>query len=247
MAYDKSKFTKHIYCSHGCRMKYLHNQTDKVKYCEVCKCEVKHIIGIGCIGCYNRSESHKQSIVNTIQTRYGEDYINSSQIPIIKDRIKANSQLKYGTDNPGNNRDARIKANMTMRGNGNGSSMEDRFELLLINHQISYKTQYKSELYPYFCDFYLDDLDLYIELNGYWSHGNHKFDKNNEDDLKILDNWKNKANNGHKQYNNAINVWTNTDLKKYECAKINNLNYLVLWNDDDINNFFNQKISTLLR
>lgn len=48
------------------------------------------------------------------------------------------------------------------------------------------KRQYKSELYPFACDFYIQNLDLYIECNFHWTHGGHKFDKNNENDIKQL-------------------------------------------------------------
>lgn len=35
--------------------------------------------------------------------------------------------------------------------------------------------QYTSERYPFLCDFYIKPLDLYIELNLYWTHGGHFF------------------------------------------------------------------------
>ena len=61
---------------------------------------------------------------------------------------------------------------------------------------------------------YVEDKDLYIEYNGTWTHGNHMFDINNENDLKLLNIWKEKSIN-HKYYNTAIYVWTILDLEKY--------------------------------
>ena len=90
------------------------------------------------------------------------------------------------------------------------------------------KHQYKNILYPYRCDFYVEDKDLYIEYNGTWTHGNHMFDINNENDLKLLNIWKEKSIN-HKYYNTAIYVWTILDLEKYNIAKQNNLNYLIFY------------------
>lgn len=43
--------------------------------------------------------------------------------------------------------------------------------------------QYYSKLYPYHCDYYLPLYDLYIELNGIWTHGPHPYDSNNQEDI----------------------------------------------------------------
>ena len=96
----------------------------------------------------------------------------------------------------------------------------------------------ESEKYPFLCDFYLVDSDLYIELNIYWSHNDHYFDNSNKDDIKTLELWKQKAKEGHKQYQNAINVWTNKDLQKRQTAIDNNLNYVVVWTVEEIKEFF---------
>lgn len=242
--YYSNTYENH-YCSQSCVMKAVH-KNDSYKYCEVCKDNTKHIIGIGCMSCYNKSDSHKASIVRRIKERYGEEYTNVYQVPEIKEKIVRTSLERYNTTNPGNNREARIKANYTMRNNGNGSSCEDIFEQYLIDNKINYKKQYKSEKYPFLCDFYLVDSDLYIELNIYWSHNDHYFDNSNKDDIKTLELWKQKAKEGHKQYQNAINVWTNKDLQKRQTAIYNNLNYVVLWTVEEIKEFFyiNQEIET---
>ena len=54
-------------------------------------------------------------------------------------------------------------------------------------------TQYKSEKYPFRCDFYIRSLDLYIELNVHWTHGGMPYDKNNPECQKKLELWKEKA------------------------------------------------------
>lgn len=209
-------------------MSKLHKENDGLKYCEKCSTNTKHTIGIGCMTCFNKDESHKQSIINTIKERYGEEYTNVYQVPEIKEKIVQVSLEKYGTTNPGNSREARIKANKTMRSNGNGSSCEDYFEEALIKLDIKYEKQYKDERYPFLCDFYLPDSDTFIELNIYWSHNDHWYDSENENDVKMLKEWINKAEAGHKQYENAVAVWSDKDLKKREYAIKNRLNYVVL-------------------
>ena len=55
--------------------------------------------------------------------------------------------------------------------------------------------QYKTKEYPFCCDFYIKPLNLYIEIQGYWTHGSHLYDSNNINDLQKLDTWKQKSKN----------------------------------------------------
>ena len=89
--------------------------------------------------------------------------------------------------------------------------------------------QYSDERYPFKCDFYIPSLDLFIEYNGYWTHGKHPFNPNSKTDLDILEKWENKDN---KQYKIAIKVWTETDPLKRNIAKEYNLNFIELWYND---------------
>lgn len=87
-----------------------------------------------------------------------------------------------------------------------------------------------DERYPFHVDFYIYSIDLFIEINAFWTHGKHLFNENNEDDIQILNSWKQKAETS-KQYKSAINVWTVMDPLKYKTAKDNNLNYLPIWSN----------------
>ena len=87
-----------------------------------------------------------------------------------------------------------------------------------------------DERYPFHVDFYICSIDLFIEINAFWTHGKHLFNENNEDDIQILNSWKQKAETS-KQYKSAINVWTVMDPLKYKTAKDNNLNYLPIWSN----------------
>jgi len=68
-------------------------------------------------------------------------------------------------------------------------SEEELYEKLLkenVNKTIL--RQYKDVVrYPYYCDFYIVEDDLFIELNAHWSHGGHPFNENDENDLKTLE------------------------------------------------------------
>lgn len=100
--------------------------------------------------------------------------------------------------------------------------------------------QYKDDRYPFRCDFYIKSLDLFIEYNGYWVHNTHFYNCDSDGDQQIYIDWLNKLNEGHKAYENAIRVWTVTDPLKLQTAINNNINYVVLWTPDDIDNFLDK-------
>lgn len=176
--------------------------------------------------------NNPNKMIQTKYKKYGEYFINKEKT------IKTNRK-KYGCNCSFQNRNVRLKAILTSRKNGNKSSFEDMLENFFITNNINYIQEYKEERYPYFCDFYLPDIDTFIEINGYWTHGGHFFDKNNLNDLNTLKLWKEKADFGLIQYKEAINIWTIKDIAKYTTAKENNLNYVVLWNKKDIENYIN--------
>ncbi len=89
---------------------------------------------------------------------------------------------------------------------------------------------YKCDKYPFMCDFYIKSLDLYIECNYHWSHGNEPF-VGKESQLKVLEDWKSK---NYVQHKHAYKIWSEVDPSKIECAKNNNLTYLMLYDIRDI-------------
>ena len=112
----------------------------------------------------------------------------------------------------------------------NKSKQEEELYKTLLKENVN-KTiyrQYKDDRYPFYCDFYIVEDDLFIELNAHWTHGGHSFDKNNEDDIKKLNEWKEKSKTS-KFYENAIIVWTQRDVEKQRVAKENKLNYKVIY------------------
>lgn len=173
----------------------------------------------------SKSEKNKQKIKNNCFEQYG--VYAHTQRPEIRKKI-SNALINGGSN----------KAIETKKKNGtfNSSKYEKDFEQFLIDNNINYKTQYIDERYPFHCDFYLPDTDTFIEINGFWTHGKHWFNKNNQDDLNILNMWieKSKSSNFYKL---AIKVWTIMDIQKYNCAKNNKLNYITLWNKNDIEQF----------
>ena len=113
----------------------------------------------------------------------------------------------------------------------NTSSTEETFyrQLLEENGEKTIYRNYKDKSrYPFYCDFYILEDDLFIELNAHWTHGGRPFDENDEECLQQLKEWKEKAKTS-KFYENAIETWTVRDVKKLETAKKNKINYKIIY------------------
>lgn len=100
---------------------------------------------------------------------------------------------------------------------------------------------FDKERYPFKCDFYIPSEDLFIELHAGWEHQGHPFDKDNKEDLLLLETLKNKCNKSD-YYTNVIYQWTDLDVKKLNTFKDNNLNYIIGYSVDEINEILKNKI-----
>lgn len=112
----------------------------------------------------------------------------------------------------------------------NKSSCEDFTynKLLEIYPNKTIYKQYKCEKYPFYCDFYIVEDDLFIEVNAHWTHGGKPYDPNDSECKEKLAIWAEKAKTSQ-FYQNAIETWTIRDVKKLKWAKEHNLNYKVIY------------------
>ena len=194
------------------------------------------------------SKESLEKIKQTCLERYGVDC--SFKIDSVQEKIKQTCLKKYGVYSYSkteeysdymsklmSSKEMQDKINETKRKNHtfNTSKIENKLykEIKLIFPSVI--AQYnKDDRYPWNCDFYIPELDMFIEFQGSWTHGKHPFDYNSEEDQEILKKWKIK---NTKYYNNAIQTWIDRDQKKRETAKKNNLNYIELFNKEDIQLF----------
>lgn len=177
---------------------------------------------------YAKTEEFKEKSQQTCQEKYGTDYY--TQTDEYKERSRKTCQEKYGKDCYLQTEDYQNKAYITKKKNHtfNSSKVEEDLTQWLTDKNISFIRQYKSVQYPFRCDFYLPDYDLYIEVQGSWTHGGHPFDSNNPEDIEKLDMWKEKSRDSH-FYENAIEVWTQRDVIKRQVAINHKLNYLEIF------------------
>lgn len=155
----------------------------------------------------------------------------------VREKIKQTNIQKYGVDNPLKNKEI-WKKSQDNRQISSKSKLENNFlnYLKLKYESDDIITQYKSKEYPYYCDFYIKSINLYIEIQGHWTHNDHPFDINNLNDQLIMDIWRTKS-LSDKYYKNALNTWTIKDVEKRNTAIQNNLNYLEIFGKTDLNKY----------
>lgn len=200
-----------------------------------------------CLKLYgNKNYRNIEKAKETFKKHYGVDHPLKHITKNDKNKLtsKQLSKIINLKQQLNNTRLKTIKENNTW----NISTIEKKLCKYFLDNNINYIYQYKSELYPWNCDFYLKDYDLYIEIQGNWTHGFHPFNENNNEDVKQLNEWNEKYKT-HPYYKNAINTWTINDIKKRNKAKENNLNYLEIFSIDlnECINIINNEIKKLLQ
>lgn len=251
----KNQWGYHLYCSGDCAM---HDEDVKQQMFKT-----KELL----YG--DKNYNNKEKLINTISKRSNEEKREiserSKQTRLLKNdgkyfsnesilKIKETTFNKYGVDSFTKTQMFRglISDQQTIIQNKqyktkkknhsfNSSKIERELEEYFIVNGINYISQYKSDEYPFTCDFYFPDSNYYIEVQGNWTHGRHPFDSNDINDIEILNEWKSKSENSD-FYKKAIYVWTEHDVKKRNIAKENKINYLEIFSCD-FDTCLNQMIS----
>lgn len=224
-------------------------QSDIVKQKSINTCLKKY----GCKYSF-QSDNNKEKTKETVIKKYGVD--NPAKNEEIKNKIKETKQELYG-DPTFNNRD-KSKDTVIKKYGSLDKFHQYQFEQYVKTIKQKYKDNFGmtkpeyqtyeylqtlfnkddiqfnvnvDERYPFHVDFYIHSLDLFIEINAFWTHGKHLFNEKNDEDIQLLNIWKQKAETS-KQYEAAVNVWTVMDPLKYKIAIDNNLNYLPIWSSN---------------
>lgn len=185
------------------------------------------------------SAALRNKAYSTMQKRYGtscycqsDDY--RENLDSIMDKVRNTNMSRYGapfyvqSDEYKQNVDdiqSRIIATKRQNGVLNTSTVEKH-----VKGFDDFESQYNNDSrYPYLCDFYDKDRDLFIEVNASWTHGYHWYDA--ENDVDTCKKWKVKSKKSE-YYANALEVFTKRDVEKRETARVSNLNYVTLWDSD---------------
>lgn len=184
------------------------------------------------IAAETRKEKYGAEYTLAMLKLYGVKY--SWESAALRSKMQATMLQRYGascyaqSDEYKQNVDViQSKINATKRKNGtfNTSSIEEHIKALKI-----FESQYNKDVrYPYLCDFYDKDRDLFIEVNASWTHGHHWYDA--VQDADVCNKWKEKSNESQ-YYACALAVFTKHDVEKRNIARSNDLNYVTLWDRD---------------
>ena len=215
--------------------------------------EIRNKCKLTCIEKYGvdnpaKLEENKEKVKQTCLKKYGG--LAPICNPDIKNQIKQTCLEKYGVDNYGKSLKHKTNISTIMlsdemqkhrysimsKNNTFNTSKEEDEVYEFLSQYIDVTRQFNgSSKYPFCCDFYIEDLDMFIECNFHWTHGGHPFDPSSIKDQVKLERWKAKQT---KYYNNAIKTWTKRDVEKRNKAKEENLNYKEFWSLKELKEFF---------
>lgn len=177
--------------------------------------------------CSLQNKEVKEKSQLTCLSRYNDIVPQKSEI--IKERTRQTNLEKYGTEWP-------IEAiNNSKRKNKsfNISKQEDLIYGMLKNRFDKIHRQYMDKnRFPFCCDFYLEDEDLFIDINFHWTHGTQPFNDTNIEHRRKLQNWYNKSTTS-KFYQQAIYVWTQLDVNKRQICKDKHVNRLEFYSMEE--------------
>lgn len=178
---------------------------------------------------YAKSDEFRKLKEEGCLKKYGTKYyVHSNEykerIPEIQKKVQETMIKRYGVNSYPKTKEYLEKEYKTKKKNHTFSSSKPEEEMYKQLCDIfgvdNIKRQYKCDRYPWNCDFYIIPKDLFIELQGFYTHHTHPFDPNNVDDQNKLADLK------RRNYRNVICGWTVRDPMKRNKAKENNLNYI---------------------
>lgn len=198
-------------------------------------------------GRYNNLDKRDQT---NIERYGGKSPMHSNEV---KEHFKQSLKNKYGYEHALQNPVSYNKMIETKHKNKTWvtSTFEEltyEYLLTLFNENDIFR-QYEDIRYQnpithrkFLTDFYIKSIDLFIEIQGFYSHGNHEYDSNNIDDINELNKLLNKTNT-HDLYQQKIDVWTKYDPLKRTVAKNNNLNFIEAWSLEELKNKLKQYLN----
>lgn len=214
---------------------------------------------------YEEREKILEKYQQTCLSKYGYKYVQQTlqfrqhiseiyklktkeELAAIYEKRKQTSLKRWGYESPTQHPDIIAKIFQTRKEHGKMSSSEpEKYLNKVLSEKYEVLTQYRSAFYPFHADFYLPELDLYIEYQGNWTHGAHRFDINSDADIELLNIYKKRAESS-KYYSMTVYIWTEKDPIKRNTATQNNLRYLEIFPGfplDEIPAFIEKEFSDL--
>lgn len=179
-----------------------------------------------------KDNNYRTAVSTTMKSHFKDSIFKEKHSKATSSAVK----LAWST----NKQQILLKSNNTKKQNQsfNSSKLEQLAKELLEQKFNKVHHQYRCIKYPFNCDMYIEDLDLFIELNFHWTHGHRPYDELNQFCQKQLAAWQEKAKTS-KFYQNAIETWTIRDTKKLKILKNNKLNYKIFYTYEEFEEWLN--------
>lgn len=201
----------------------LNSSKEKTKETNIKKYGVEH---------HTRSEIYKEHYLKN------NGVTSPMLLPGVKEKVFQTNIKKYGGITPFVSKETQEKSYNTKRIRGTFSTSkpeEDLYQILLDMYSNVIR-QYKSKEYPFKCDFYLPDYNVYIELNGSHFHNSCPYNdyKWQQEELQYLKEHAEKIRlekntNNDNQYDCMISIWSERDVVKRQIAKSNHIRFIELY------------------
>lgn len=204
------------------------------QYCsKTCPCVIEHNKStLQNAQVVSRRKESREKAVNTTKKKHNGNFWSDEQLHRIQENIIKNRKIINQKNKEKIKKCIEEFKDLSGKGiSGCSSKVEIDFYKYLIN-TFSFENvdpQHYDDQYPYSCDFFIPGLNLYVEIQGSWTHGKHPFNPDDKKDNEKLNYWKSKDN---EYYNNAIYTWTDLDVRKRQCAKDNHINYLEIFSNN---------------
>ena len=173
----------------------------------------------------------------------------------IRDKIKETNIKKFGYDSIFKNPEFREYSYEVCKHMGalKSSKAENKMYGDLCSLGYNVNRFKRSKEFPFCVDFYIPELDLYIEYNGSQFHNKRPYTGSPKDlkELEILkekDQKRREITGKKTQYENIVKTWTIYDVNKRNFAAALELNFLEIYKYkdlDDLNNQINDYINNL--
>ena len=206
-----TKWSETIYC-------VCHNIIEQPR-CEICSKPVKYIsfekgYRVHCSSKCGTGDKQTKKKISKANRKNGK--IRGKKISINK-KSRTEEQIKKET----------YKVFLSKKQNGTigKSKLEDILGEYITSKFPDMKRQHRTKQYPFACDYYIPSINVYIELQGLWTHGGKPYENTPEDNV-LVQKWRDKHT---RYYDAAIETWTIRDVKKRNIAKKNNLRYIELF------------------
>lgn len=184
---------------------------------------------------YGSINNIKKSKITNLN-KYGEDHWTKTEegkSKMSEITLKQETQMKMHL--------SRVKNNTSKI-----SKFEEKANKIISKYfkkDIDYIWHFRDEKrYPFEADFYLIKQDIFIEIQGYISHGKKPYNENDKECLDLVNKWKTQENKniklyGKSKYSEYLKTYLIYDVNKRNIAKKNNINLKEFWKLEDLDNY----------